>query len=269
MNEMLFQFMILIAVIFLSVDIIRRAALAYFAPNRAKLLRTQMRLLTKKTQPRVTVLIYGRADSYDMKATWRTVRASNYTAYDIVAAFSTKSATDAYRSAYRKSKKGEIVICLEEGETIDCTFIKRAVLLRNDTGRWWVASGVVPQDDGLVGIAYLLQSVLWGDSKTIEVCTASALRRTPPVIRRVRGVPYFFAGLMVAAAVLAVMYAGLSTLWYIWLLLTIYFLAVIWMTTGLSLSHRLWATYAAPSAFFFVPLTSLFEVISRLGVKQN
>lgn len=268
MNSEFIIFIFLIAAVFFAVDIIRRSVNVFLIIGHKDATEKQMRQLAKAKQPHVTVLVYGNKNSRATEDTIKSVRRSKYFAYDVAIAYTNLPITRSYRAAYRRSRRGSIVVCLQAGEQIDPLFLKRAVLSRNEAARWWVVTRKEYQSQGIVGIASELQQALWGDTYSIEVCASSALRKSDPLIRRIRGVPLIVVGLLTGGTILAVLYGGIHALWYAWLLFTSYLFLVILLQESHTFNNRWRVILATPSAFFFMPIASFFEGIFQVGTRK-
>lgn len=268
MNEVAIVFIFSVLALFLAIDSIRRSIGVFNLADKAREEERALRRLTRSKQPHASVLVYGDKKGENTKRTMASVSRSRYYAYDTVIAHSRMIPTRAYRAAYRRSQHGEVIVCLQAGEIIDPLFLKRAVLARKNKARWWVVVKDQSQQNGLVGITRTIQKALWGDIHSIEVCTAKALRHSEPIVRRIKGIPFIVAGLLVVGVVLAVMYGGLMVLWYAWVIFTLYLLTVIWISETITRKERLRASFALPSAFFLFPVASLLEGVFQLAARK-
>lgn len=258
----------MIAAVFLGADIIRRALRILIDDKKDTAMQSALKQLTKKVQPTITILVYGQKGDGKTEATVRSVRASQYAYFDVVVAYTHLPPTRSYRAAYRRSKRGEIVVCLKAGEQLDPVFLKRAVLAQYNRSRWWVTVRQPADVGGVTGVAKELQAALWGDTTSIEVCTRRALLTSQPLVRRAPNVSIVVALLLIAGACLASAYVGLQALWYIWLLFTLYLFMVLWLESRSPFAQTLKTSLGVPSALFFVPVSSLVEGIFQLATRK-
>lgn len=295
-NEWL-TFLFFIAAIILAMDVTRRAVIEMYRANGEKAQLAALRRLRKPIQPWVTVLIYSKNQSESLVRTVRQVCRSRYALFDVVAisdratddteariiAYQASvthdrlrflkrrklgSMGDAYRAGYRKSRHGSIVICLQAGDTVDPLLLKRAVISTGTKQIWQVDLQQNDTQEGLFGIVQRIQRAVWNYSIKIQVCTSRALRHLR--IKR-RGLHLVGSSLVwVVALALIVTVALINTLafWYVWLLCTVYSLALVWLSARESGVEKRRDSLAIPSALFLVPVTHFVGVISQLSTRK-
>lgn len=256
-------------VILASADIMRRAAGQIIRMRRFVQLRTTMRHLRRPVQPWVTVIIYGKRDDAHYDASFRSVRRNRYHAYDIV---TVGPRAKTYQTAYRKSKRGKLVIYLPAGQVIDRNLIKRAVALHITQREWRVAVEPLPtRVYGLLGILQELRDMIWGRPMVVEASISAALRykKIPDshAVYSQKVIPAAHHVIAVLLIAIAVWYEGLDVLWYIWVIVTAYLLVLIWLRYETTPSERWKLSFVVPSALFLLPVSSiimdLFQLFTR------
>jgi len=256
-------------IILASVDVMRRAVLQVIQMRHQHHLKAIMRRLRRAAQPWVTVIVYGNGTEREREATLRSLRRSRYYAYDVVFV---GPRAKTYQTAYRKSKRGKIVICIQAGCVVDPSFIKRAVALRQGQREWVVS--VLPKPvkiTGFMGIIHQLQYVLWGRPIVSKACNAAALRQKKVPIshaRLSRLVPEAMQILLVGMIASAVIYEGFRALWYGWLIVCSYLLVLIWLHYGMNQAQRWKLSFAVPSALFVLPVSSIIEGSLQLYTRK-
>lgn len=258
----------MVAAVFLGADIIRRAIRIFTGAKKEAAIQAELRRLTKKVQPAITVLVYGKKKDRATETTIESVQASDYDRVDVAVAYTSLPLARSYLAAYRRSKRGEIVVCLKAGDVLDTLFLKRAILKQDNRKRWWVPVKQLHNSSEITGIAKDLQDALWGDTVSIEVCTRQALMMSRPILRRAPSAAVVVATLLIAGVCLSVAYIGLQALWYIWLLFTPYLFMVLWLEARGPISKMLKTSLGVPSALFFVPISSLVEGFFQLTARK-
>lgn len=263
-------FIFLLLVILATADIIRRAIMTVARDRQEQRNRRAMRRLTRKKQPQVTVLVYSSGQVDALKATLRSIRHSKYAAYDVVVADEQRSSKkNAYREAYRKSKKGTLVVLLTAGELLDPYALKRAVVSRNGRSRWRVPVRLREEmHPGIVGVVTRLQSIVWGSSPTVEASTAKALKsgNVRPTLG-VREEMSVLASIMLGVALLLSAYAGDTMIWYLWVVFSGYLFALLLVHTEMS-GQAGKLILSIPSALFLIPITAFFKEISQQSTRK-
>ncbi|MGH7218690.1 MAG: hypothetical protein ACREGE_04590, partial [Candidatus Microsaccharimonas sp.] len=154
-------------VLLLALDITRRAFMEMQRLEWEQRIKREMRRLRAPKQPWVTVLLYGK-DEIILGKTLRQIQRNRYARYDVTRV--KKHTAAGYRTAYRKSKRGEIILCVQAGDEIDTQCIKRAVAIRTlqsnqhkqDKQSWRVPiTSPTFFESGIRGIAQQLRFVLW------------------------------------------------------------------------------------------------------------
>ena len=290
-NELLL-FVFFLLVILAAGDIMRRAFLTLRSEQREREIQKVMRKLRRPFQPRVTVLIYAKTSTDMVEKTLRSLQKSRYGIFDVVVvndrgnkqqykapnrldvAFLQRrvvgSKMDAYRAAYRKSRHGGVIVCLEAGVSIDPQFVKRAAATVTNK-RWRVEVETEQYGEGIRGIVASLSRLLWNRHSFVWAYTPSALRRerTDSMSRKVSWVSWLLWWEVVLVwVILASFVVGPALLWYAWLAFTGYLLALVWLKGGWSVSQKLAHSFAVPSALFLLPVTSFIEASFQLGTRK-
>lgn len=256
---------LLALIVLVSADSMRRALSELARIRYEQKLRPVLRRLRKPVQPWVTVIIYRASTSDELEKTLTSLRYSRYHAYDVVVV---GPRAKTYQTAYRKSKRGKIIVCLPAGQTVDPGFIKRAVAMQQGRRTWRVAlNEPVRQAEGLVGIVMQLRAIIWGKPALVDVCTSAALRN-----KRIEPTGFSLAhysaeltqATVVAASVTAVIIEGWDALWYIWLLVSVYLFMLVWIRYDVVRKARLRVSFAIPSALFLLPVASVIQGVFQL-----
>lgn len=288
-NELLL-FIFFLLVIVAAGDIIRRAFLTLQRERRQKEIQGAMRKVRRPLQPQVTVLVYAKDSTDAVETTLRSLQKNRYGAFDVVvvnerentqqykapnrldAAFLRRrvagSKMDAYRAAYRKSRRGSIVVCLDAGVRVDPQFTKRAAATSSSTGKWRVEYEGVYDGEGIRGVAAALSRVLWNRRSFVWAYTPSALRRERKDRTTVWVAWLLWWEVTLILVILASFIIGPVLLWYVWLVFSGYLLGLIWLKGGWSASQKLTHSFAVPSALFLLPVTSFIEASFQLGARK-
>lgn len=292
-NEWLLFIFLLLAIVAAG-DIMRRAVVALLYDQNEQKIAMAMRKVRGNSRPHVTVLVYGKNQTKALEDTVRLVRRNRYGKYDIVAirdrsldspATSLKqyiekpnnrvrirllqrrvngSKIDAYRAAYRKSQRGAVIICLQAGDRVNNSFIKRAVAARRGREQWYIRHSRSNNPSmGLFGITRSFVDAVWPRLTRSIVFVPAALRRSK-ASNRYGTVNYnesvMVALLLIVGCALAMFIGGVKGLWYAWMLFSGYLLAVLWLYGGVGALEKWKRSFAVPSALFLLPVASLFEV---------
>jgi hypothetical protein len=290
MTDQLLLFIFFLLVILAAGDIMRRAFLTLRKERREKEVQKEMRRLRRPNQPQVTVLIYAKHRADAIEATLHSLQKNRYNGLDVVVVNDKTnkqqykaparldvlflqrrvagSKIDAYRAAYRKSRRGSVIVCLDGGVSVDPQYIKRAVATAADNQRWRVELTKEHHSDGIRELVASLSELLWSHRSFAWVYTPSALRREKkdPVAREVAWVLWWEAAMVLG--VLAGFVLGSSLLWYVWLAFSGYLLALVWLKGNLSVSQKLIHSFAVPPALFLLPVTSFIEASFQLGTRK-
>lgn len=261
---------LLVLVMLASLDIIRRSVGQVIQTRHIARLHAVMRRLRRPAQPWVTVIIYGKKDEAGYAATVRSLRRSRYYAYDVV---TVGPRARTYQTAYRNSQRGKLVLCVPSGCVVDRHLIKRAVALREERREWQVA--IEPQlvrAIGLVAMIRELGNMIWGRHIVVDACVAAALRhKEVPMMNGFsvqKAVPAIVQILAVIVSVAVVWVEGLDALWYVWLLLSVYVLALIWLHYETVPAERWKMTFLVPSALFLLPVSSIIVASLQLFARK-
>ena len=183
-----------------------------------------------------------------------------------------------YQAAYRKSVHGDIVLLLEAGQTVDRYFIKRAVALRSNKKQWRLTmesygkeSGYAQQTaQGLYAISQAFMNMLFRAPAYTVACERRELPRVvlPAHHMKQSRRSYIFLIALLACIGAGWMYGGVSALWYGWLLFTLYSIAHIWLQVSTMTKQKWTYTFSAPSALFFIPVTTIAYSIAQLDIRK-
>ncbi len=278
---------LVVGALVLALDITRRAFMELQRLEYEQRIKKEMRRLRAPKLPWVTVLVYGE-DGPRLSDTLRQVHRNRYAYFDVVRV--KKDTAAGYRTAYRKSKRGEIIVCVRAGDAIDTQCIKRAVAVRSlqlaRPGRvsevWKVsipnAEGVA---NGIRGIAQQLSFALWAPSApAVFAYTRQGLRMLArvkvPVKNGTLGLPVLvlFIVIIVATALL-----NTALFVYGWLLFSAYLFVLIWLSSPTRLSvaaqqsdvavrKKLQLSFAVPSALLLIPVARFIGGIFQLSARK-
>jgi hypothetical protein len=253
-SVLLFGFLILLTLG--AVDCIRRAFLEVLALERQQLLAKSMRKLRKPVQPWVTVLVTGAKDDVAFATTWHSLQKSYYHHFDIVKTYTS------YQAAYRRSRKGKIVIVLKAGQTVDRAFIKRAVALEANAPSWWVD---LPESahpmNGLMDMSNAFHALFrlkhWA---RVKVYTSKKFKKTTHFSESYRETIPLVEVLLFAILLTGTIIGGAIGFLYAWLIFTLYVISLVWIGREGTMRERLTLTISSISALFILPVASLFMV---------
>lgn len=293
MTSELLLFVFFLLVILAAGDIMRRAFLTLRREQREKEVQRAMRKLRRPIQPQITVLIYAKNLTSAVEATLRSLQKNRYSAFDVVVVNDVANKQhykaprrldvallqrrvagtkmDAYRAAYRKSRHGSIVMCLDAGISVDSQCIKRAAATAISTEKWRVEYEKIYQGEGVRGVAASLSGLLWSRRSFVWAYTPSALRRehkNRATHETVWGSWLMWWEVALIGVVLASFFVAPVFLWYAWLAFSGYLLALVWLKGGWSISQKLTHSFAVPSALFLLPVTSFIEANFQLGARK-
>lgn len=288
-----FLLVFFVLVIVAAIDLMRRAILTVVREERQRKLQVAMRKLRRPSQPHVSILVYARKSTDAVEATLASLQRSRYGAFDAVVVsdvlnkqlYSTKtrldvaflrrrvagSKMDAYRAAYRKSRHGKIVLCLNAGDILDPLCIKRAVLASENHEQWRVAAEKEIKREGVSGAASSLRGLLQNSVVSVRVYRTQALRHAKNVSRanEILRTLVTIGWEMTLVSVLVISFAlAPLMLWYVWIVFSGYLLALIWLKGGWRISQKFAHSFAVPSALFLLPVTSFIEAAFQLGTRK-
>lgn len=288
MNDEWLLAVALCGALLLALDITRRAFMEMQQLEQEQRIKKAMRRLRKPLQPWVTVLLYGENEDA-FERTMRQIRQNRYDNFDVVRV--KKHTAAGHRTAYRKSKRGEIILCVQAGDAIDRQCIKRAVVLRTlqlsqrtRTKQSWSVPIASPTffESGIRGIVQQLRFVLFAQSASaIPAFTRQGLRVQTQVQTPAKDTRLIFvvAGALFMATVITGALLNTKLFIYGWLLLSAYLLVLIWLSSPARLGYgsRLGRTaayqkvrlsFAVPSALFLVPVASCIGGIFQLSTRK-
>jgi cellulose synthase/poly-beta-1,6-N-acetylglucosamine synthase-like glycosyltransferase len=261
MNDPLMLLLFLIAISIAAVDIIRRAVLLMIEIDKDKLLTKRMRQLRKPVQPWVTILVVTNGNSAALENTLKSLKKSYYHNYDV------RVVKRSVKHAYRQSKRGKIIICLDAGYAVDTYFIKRAVALKTNENGWWVPLGkAMDARRGILGVTQKLHAVFrLRSGERVRVVRSSYFNRNPACFRKTyqETVPIVEASLLLLI-IAGVVYGGAVGLLYGWVLFVVYVMALIAVNRDLPSIERLKLSFSSLSALYFLPVASLTQGILQL-----
>jgi hypothetical protein len=254
----------LIASSIAAIDIIRRAFVEVIALERRQALEKAMRRLRKPVQPWVTVLVSGARDSDAFTVTSRSLEKSRYHYFDVVKLYTS------YQSAYRRSKRGKIVIILEAGQTVDRAFLKRAVASRSAKQQWWVELlPATEMEQGLINITSKLHAILrlknWS---RVRVYSERQFKKIKIFKHTYRETLPLAEIALLGLVTCGIVFGGALGFLYGWAVSSTYLLALIWIQYGTSFDERLKLSYSSISALFFLPIASLFKGYFQLRKRK-
>jgi len=224
----------------------------------------KIRKLRKPVQPWVTVLLYSHGDQDAIDASVKALLQSHYHNFDIVVVkdFS-RDAKKALKKGYEKSQKGEVVITLQAGTIASRSLIKRAVVLKGQRLQFALRMNEPVFVNSFTGILQTLDDLFWqraskaqvSDAKNISVCKTS------------KRFNFALLFIFVAIAVASVMVNDSIVLWYGWLIITGYLLAVIWLREE-KVKIKLQLSFSAFSALFMLPVASIAMKLSQFRTRN-
>lgn len=291
-NEWLL-FLFLLLVIAAAIDIMRRAVMVILRDQRRQELQKIMRKLRRPALPHVSVLVYAKRSTDAVEATLQSLRKNRYGSFDVVVVndVSNKrlysapprlevsflkrrvasSKLDAYRAAYKKSRRGEIIMCLDAGAVLDPLCIKRAVALSGSRQQWHVSLEKVSQREGIGGVTSSLYGLLWTRPAVVPMYRVQAFRHKKEgcALREITWLPKTAVwGALLVGALCVSFVLGPAMLWYVWVVFSGYLLGLIWLKGGWSASQKVFHSFAVPSALFLLPVTSFIEAVFQLDARK-
>ncbi len=187
---------------------------------------------------------------------------------------------ESYQAGYRKSKKGTFVITLDSGVTVSTDFIKRSVVSSHKRGYWNVpasetSSGVNGDTrqnyDSLEKSIAGLSRIFWHTTYKAEVFTARYLMKTDLLNKIDIKTPVAIISIVCITSVICVIGVAqqdFSMLWYAWLLFMLYLVSMIWLDTSPGIVNKLKLTFASPSAFLLLPVSSCIQAVFQLAKRK-
>ncbi|MDB5162450.1 MAG: hypothetical protein JWO54_235 [Candidatus Saccharibacteria bacterium] len=287
MSELLVIIFLLLAAVVL-VGVIILASMHVYCIFQEVDIQTRMRQLRKPTQPWVTVLVYARNNEATIEASLKSLLRSHYHRFDIVVvddgfADGTadrvraiinkgskvsmaylrrrvhRSSREALIAGYKKSKKGEVVISLQAGIIVSPSFIKRAVVLKGQRPQRIVRVGEQLSKNSLLNIIDALNSLAWHYSYKAQVGDAKLIGS----LKKSHHFDWASVFILFAIIFFSLLFNEMVIIWYSWLLVFGYLLAVIWLNEE-KIVMKLQLTFSAISALFLLPVASLLTRISQL-----
>jgi len=222
-----------------------------------------MRKLRKPVQPWVTVLLYARNNEAGVKASVKALLRSHYHNFDIVIVndYSGDTKKD-LRIGYEESKKGGVAISLQAGAIVPASFIKRSVAIKGKRKQVTMRISTPVLMNSLTDIFQSLNNLLWQHAYKVHVGDADTIllaKNTPRY-------DFLMTLLFIGIVSLSLIIKEPIILWYSWLIVTSYLLAIIWLKEDRARS-KLQLSFSAFSALFFIPVsivaTSLSQLYSR------
>lgn len=186
-----------------------------------------------------------------------------------------------YQAAYQKSEHGEIVVLLEAGDVVDRQFIKRAAVLQAGRKQRQIAVAHQPlavaytsSRNGLYTLVLGIEALMFRTHSFAIAYRRNELKHAKLPARTFERAwqrtvrPYLFQTVLIAVIILGCAFAGLSALWYAWLLFSGYVLALVWLQRATSIKQKWQYTFSIPSALFFVPVTRFTYAVVQLGIRK-
>lgn len=288
-----FLLVFFVLVVLAAIDIVRRAVFAILRERRQRKLQEAIRRLRRPSQPHVSVLVYAHKSTDAVEATLDSLRRSQYGAFDVVVVNGvlnkkeyssqtrldvallqrriTGSRMDAYRAAYRKSRHGKVVLCVNAGDILDPLCVKRAVIALDNHEQGRIPVEREMKHKGVSGVASLLRGLLQDSPLFVRAYRRRALRHAKNTGR----INKFLWGLVrvswevtLVGVVVASFVLGPLMLWYVWIVFSAYLLALIWLKGEWRISQKLAPSFAVPSALFLLPIASFVEAAFQLGARK-
>jgi hypothetical protein len=210
----------------------------------------RMRKLRKPVQPWVTVLLYSRNNDTFTGASLKALFRSYYHNFDIVVVndYSNDSA-GALRKAHKRSLKGKIVVLLQAGAIVSPSFLKRAVAMKGKRRHFTLRVSEQLYVHSLTEIVQSLNSLLWQRTYKVKVCDAKNITAMKKLIR----LDFLSVLLFAAIVIFSLIIHEPIIVWYSWLIVTGYSLAVIWLKEE-KVRTKMNLTFTATSAMFILPV---------------
>jgi hypothetical protein len=268
--------------VLIALDITRRALIEMQRIEHEQRIKNAMRRLRRPQHVWVTVLLYGEDGETAFERTKRQIQRNRYEHFDVVRV--KKHTAAGYRTAYQKSRRGEIILCVRAGDFIDRQCIKRAVVLQTIQSRrhthaktqCWRIPILKPAliADGLRGVAERLRLAVWQPSPAyIEVYTRRGLRTRTDVktlaVKRTHHVA--IGGLVTIFAILLGASVHVVAFLYIWTLFSVYIGVLVWLSAPTSTGTfraKLQLTFAVPSALLLMPVASFIGGVVQLSSRK-
>jgi len=227
-------------------------------------IQAKMRKLWKPVQPWVTVLLYSRDNEGDIEASLKAIQRRHYHNFDIVVVkdFS-RDAKSALLKGYNKSQKGEVVVTLRAGAIVSPSFIKRAVVMKGQRRQLTLRFNEPAFTNSFTEVLQTLDGLFWQRASKVQVSDAKNISVCKNTKRFNFAVFFIFA----AIAAVDVMVNDPIVLWYGWLLITGYLLAVIWLREE-KVKIKLQLSFSAFSALFMLPVASVAMRLSQFRTRN-
>lgn len=259
MSELLvniFLFIALLTLIAVIVLIFTHLNQIFEEPNIQK----RMRKLRKPVQPWVTVLLYARHNESGVRSSVKALLRSHYHNFDIVVVNDySEDVKKALKIGYRKSEKGKVVVSIQAGAIVPPSFIKRAVAIKNGRKRVTMRLSTPALMNSLTNIFQSINSLLWQRAYKAHISD-------PDTILLTKNTPYYdflFTLFFIGIVSLSLIIEEPIILWYSWLIITGYLLAIIWLKED-GVRTKLQLSFSALSALFFLPVGIVAVSLSQL-----
>lgn len=248
----------------------------------------RMKLLTKNKQPSVTVLVYARSSAATIGDCLESFAKNKYENFDIVVvndrskdttakivkqfiknhpkiamklsnSYKFKNDNKTLQAAYKKSKRGEVVISLRATTIVPNNFIKRAVATKfhNDYAKLYVDEPAAMNT--LTEIIKTLNNLVWQRSKQVMVSDAKNIM---PVKLEVN--PEIIGSIVfILILSVSIITNEIIILWFCWLIVTAYIFSLIWLKQQ-RVTEKMLLTFTAISALFLLPISSALQGYLKL-----
>lgn len=276
------------AIIGLSVVIIASALFKMGQFKKEDSTRTQIGALKGKRAIPITVLIYAKHTIELVEPTLASLYENNYSAVDVVIIYEGNekfnttqfnvplirrrvrgTIHEAYKAGYRKSKKAKTIVTLQAGKVVDTAFLKRVAITAGAKPLQTVycAAHDSNDDESLLGLIRSTSKLVWHKQVKSEVFKARYFNKVSlldPIHLLSTGAMYISFVLIILAITYGSLLNDFTFVWYVWILFTIYLLAMIWLDSKEALHRKVQLTFLSPSALFLLPITSCVLGFSQL-----
>ena len=220
----------------------------------------RMRKLRKPMQPWVTVLLYARNNEAGVKASVKALLRSQYHNFDIVIVNDyLGDAKKALRIGYKESKKGEVVVSLQAGAIVPRSFIKRSVAIKAKRKQVTMRISKITLMNSLTEIFQSLNNLLWQRACKVHISDADTILLPKTALHY----DFLLTLLFIGIVSLSLIIKEPAILWYSWLIVTSYLLAIIWLKED-RIRTKLQLSFSAFSALFFLPVSIVAAFLSQL-----
>jgi len=286
--DVVFIFLVLAMLVFVIILICFQLYQIFEEPGMQK----DMKKLRPQAQPWVTVLLYARNDERTIEDSLRSIIKNQYTAFDVVVIDDRstdttllkvqnfikrhpakhvavikrrvkRSCRQALAAGYRKSKRGKIVISIQAGTLFPSTFLKRAVVMKGSKTQLSLPVRPPIATNSLSEIITALGTVLWQQSYTVWVSDAKNMRMPARPIRY----DVFAIGILLSLFLVSGLAQEATVLWYGWVLITGYLVAVIWLHEE-KVATKLKLTFSAIPALFLLPVAGFIMNIPQFRYRN-